>query len=88
MDEPAAMHKARALERFTRGCPKHQTRVTISDREAWELLAWSGESLGYNGSPDFLREMARAKATGDPWPVLEGFELRGFLLQRLPEEVN
>lgn len=84
--EPSAVHKARSLDRFTRGCRKESTHVTITDREAWEFLEWYGGTLG--DCPPFEIEMKRARATHDPWPMLIGMEIVGFSIARIEEETH
>lgn len=92
MSQPAALTKADALDRHLYGCSKVMASVSLCDREAWELLAWYQQSsIDYAPQAyqaDFASELARARLFNNPWMMLEGFQIKGYPIARLPVEVH
>lgn len=89
----AALAKADSLDRHLFGVgAKHLTSVTLSDREAWELLAWYQSSCIDYAPPEdreaFAQDLAHARSLNNPWGMLHGFEIRGFSIARLADEVH
>lgn len=89
----AALAKADSLDRHLFGVgAKHLVSVTLSDREAWELLAWyQSNSIDYAPPEDreaFAHDLAEARSLNNPWGMLHGFEIRGFSIARLADEVH
>lgn len=81
MDEPTAIAKARALSQYMTYAPDVGTTfLTLTDREAWEFLKWYRTQL--TERQYFDREMKKARALRDPWPVLEGMSICGFMVIR------
>lgn len=79
--EPIALQKARSLAGYMYGAPDvAQTFVTLTDREAWEFLKWYRTQLMER--QHFDRELKKARALRDPWPVLEGMVLCGFQITK------
>jgi hypothetical protein len=86
--EPVAIVKARSLDAHLHSVPgRHLTcAVTLTDREAWELLSWFNLVQGYGTDPSFTADYNRALALNDPWPVLSEFTLMDYPFERLPGE--
>lgn len=90
--QPAALSKAQSLARHLLGATRILTAITLSDREAWELLAWYEATTVRYAPPEFRQmfalDLAEAQVFNDPWPMLVDMEVEGFLLTRLPVEVH
>lgn len=81
MEEPIALQKARALANYMQCAPDiDSTQLTLTDREAWQFLKWYRTQL--TERQHFDREVRRARALRDPWPVLAGMSLCGFSITR------
>lgn len=92
MIQPAALTKARALDRHLYGANRALVSVCLCDREAWELLAWY-QATEIDPAPadqqqPFLSDLARARALNDPWLMLRDFQIAGYMIERLPDEVH
>jgi len=92
MIQPAALNKARALDRHLYGATRAFACVCLSDREAWELLAWYQAST-IDAAPlaeqlPFLEDLARARAFNNPWLMLSDFQIAGYAVTRLADEVH
>jgi hypothetical protein len=74
-----ALEKAESLLNFAQktGSPLNTFVVALSHTEAMDLLAY------YEAQFDnelFHADVAEARRTNDPWPVLANFELFGFAM--------
>ena len=92
MIQPAALNKARALDRHLYGACRTFVSVCLSDREAWELLAWY-QATEIDPAPaaeqePFLADLARARALNNPWLMLNDFQIAGYSVSRLADEVH
>jgi len=82
---PTALHKAESLGHYMSGAPDVETTfLTLTDREAWAFLKWYRTQL--DDRQCFDREMRRARAFRNPWPVLEGMRICGFQVIRADYE--
>ncbi len=75
----AAIQKAESLHKFAShsGYPIDTFALVISDKEAQDLLEWYAEQ--YEGTNDaFDTDLAVARLTRDPWPVLANFRVLGL----------
>lgn len=78
---PVAIQKAQALAQYMACAPDIElTQLTLTDREAWEFLKWYRFEL--TERQFFDREMRKARALRDPWPVIQGMEICGFTVAR------
>lgn len=88
----AALAKAQSLDRHLVGAPRELVCVSLSDREAWELLVWYFESFIQYSPPDerlaFQQDLAQARNWGTPWPMLETFQIGGYHVTRLADEAH
>lgn len=87
VSKPAALVKAESLLRHLHPL-QEQAAVTLSDREAWEFLDWFRPQVDRTRIAEFDRDLAQAKASSDPWPMLKGTYVLGFGLERLENEVH
>lgn len=81
----AALQKAESLARFAKGqgAPLSEYVLTLTAAEAFELLDFIGSGgLGwFQDHVKLVTDIAVAKATNDPWTMLEYFELEGFAIR-------
>jgi hypothetical protein len=77
---PVALEKAESLYRFAtqRGAPLQDFQLTLSVPEGLELLDWFVGQYGEN--PLLIEDVADAKRSQDPFPILAHFTLMGFAL--------
>lgn len=81
---PRAIRKAECLARFVThsGAPQSEFVVSVTQEEAFELLDYLLE-CERTGDDSVLRsDIATAIKHGNPWPVLENFNLLGFPITR------
>lgn len=86
---PAALEKATSLHRFATdtGSPLSSFLLVLTDPEALELLEWYGTQ--YAGTNEvFDLDLAIARRTGNPWPVLENFQVMGLALGKATLVLN
>ena len=64
------------------GVKPQEFQVALSKQEAFELLDQTLiEQSPYMSEPElFARDIQAAKASGDPWPLLENWALLGMAL--------
>lgn len=88
MSEPAAVDRARSLLNHVKhlGAPLSEFFVPVSAEEGMELLKWFRDQVDDNVMNCALldRDIAKARKCGNPFPVLENFNLCG--LQIRPRE--
>lgn len=77
----AAMAKAESLAHYAKsqGARLSSFVLVLTAQEAYELLDWYGE--GYP-DPLLLDDIEAARLDGDPWRVLEHFNLLGLSMTR------
>jgi hypothetical protein len=81
VNPPAALAKAESLYQFaqSQGAPLKEFLVTVTDAEAAELLEWYAEQ--HEGQNElFDLDLAEARRTQNPWPILEHFNLKGLTI--------
>lgn len=89
---PAALSKAESLARFakTQGTPLNTFALVITLGEAYELLDYLAAGgmgkLMYHER--LVADILEAKSKGDPWQVLEHFQLKGFDIVRADKVLN
>lgn len=86
--QPSALRKAEALANHIRGSRTADAAVILTDREAWEFLDWYMTSLPRETVEYFRKDLAAAKAMRDPWPMLQGFQIKGFDVLRASVEMH
>ena len=79
---PAAVLKAESLAAYARssGAPLSEFAVALTLGEGYELLDYlASGAMGILRNHEMLkRDIADAKAEGDPWIVLANFQLLGL----------
>lgn len=83
---PAAVAKAESLLRFAShtGAPLSEYALVLTLGEGYELLDYlASGAMGRCLNHAMLElDVAAAKVEGDPWKVLNGFQLMGFDILR------
>ena len=83
---PAALGKADDLYRFVQheGAGADGMELLLTLGEGYELLDWLPTSgmVSQAYMHVLLEDIANAEAQGDPWLVLENFQLNGFKITR------
>jgi hypothetical protein len=84
IQEPEALAKAESLWRFAQasGSPLSTFALALSHQDAMDLLSFYEAQFGHVEL--FVADVAEARLTDNPWPVLANFELFGF--QMVPVE--
>jgi len=80
---PAAIEKAESLYRFAlnSGAQVSTFVLCLKPHEAQELLEWYATQ--YAGrSEQFDLDLEVARVSGDPWQILDNFQLLGLTLAR------
>ncbi len=80
IQEPAALAKAESLLKFAQaqGCPLNTFVLTLGHQEAMDLLSFYEAQWG--GNEVFMEDLTEARKRDDPWPILQNFELFGFVM--------
>jgi len=85
---PSAILKAEALARFvkTQGSPIKEFAVAITDAEGYELLDYLMTRKSDYANGDLLvQDIVQARTQGNPWIVLDHWNLLGLDLMRVDE---
>lgn len=82
----AAIEKAQKLRNFAQHCgsPLREFQLSLTKGEAYELLDHM-VATGYANTAhreQFNQDVLEAKAAGDPWMVLQHFNLMGLTIER------
>jgi hypothetical protein len=80
----AAIEKAQSLAAIARhsGVQPSEFVLTLTEAEAFELLDYLGAgAMGwFSDHHKLVIDIALAKATHDPWTVLDNFTVEGFVV--------
>lgn len=89
MKPPVACARAAALRNHAAylGVRPSEFALLLSVAEAFELIDWllSDDGPRHLNRDVLAYDVQIARATGNPWAVLENFELDGFAIRRRPD---
>lgn len=79
MNQPVALKYAKdLLAHAQRLGPAYLMELIVTNEEGFELLDWFQSQPAYAACELLKADIERAKAKGDPFPVLENFTLMGL----------
>lgn len=85
LPEPAALRKAKALERHLVGNTLGAS-VSLTDEEAWEFLEYLPSLLHPDAQDEYEFDLSMAKLAGNPWQMLDPtFTVLGFAITRVAD---